>query len=88
MANLEEKTNGIFYVDGTEHRFSVSSIYCLSQHNLMRRIFVNIAVNKWFDRFITFCILANSGLLASKEYDEKYDANYHSWWNEVLDICD
>jgi len=34
------------------------------------------------------CILANSGLLASKEYDKNYDANYHSWWNEVLDICD
>jgi len=88
MARLEEKNYGIFYVDGIEHHFSVKSMYCLSQHNIVRRICVNIIVNKWFDRFITLCILANSGLLASKEYDENYDTNYHSEWNEVLDICD
>lgn len=33
-------------------------------------------VNKWFDRFITLCIIINSLMLASKEFDEKYDEKY------------
>ena len=44
--------------------------------------------NKWFDRFITLSILINSALLASKEYEENYDANYVSNWNEFLDTID
>ncbi len=44
--------------------------------------------NKWFDRFITLSILINSGLLASKEYDQNYDASYISHWNEFLDTID
>jgi hypothetical protein len=45
-------------------------------------------VNRWFDAFITFCIIVNSGLLASKEYNMNYDARYISIWNEFLDSVD
>ena len=45
-------------------------------------------VNKWFDRFITLCIILNSILIASKEYEENYDVNYDSSWNKVLDKID
>ena len=45
-------------------------------------------VNNWFDRFITFCIILNSILLASKEYEENYDSNYNSSWNKTLEQTD
>jgi len=44
--------------------------------------------NPWFDRFITLCILINSLLLASKEFEKNYDPNYHSTWNETLEKID
>ena len=45
-------------------------------------------VNKWFDRFITLCIIINSILLATKEYQENYDASYKSSWNMTLELTD
>ena len=45
-------------------------------------------VNKWFDRFITLCIILNSILLASKEYKMNYNADYVSEWNQILDKID
>ena len=44
--------------------------------------------NKWFDRFITLCICVNSVLLASKQYDTNYDADYESSWNDLLENLD
>ena len=45
-------------------------------------------VNKWFDRFITGAIVINSILLASKEFEDKYDTSYVSAWNSILDKID
>ena len=45
-------------------------------------------VNKWFDRFITLCIILNSLLLASKEYETNYNEAYVSDWNAILDKID
>ena len=45
-------------------------------------------LNPWFDRFITLCIILNSVLLASTEYDSNYDESYQSDWNSVLDQAD
>jgi len=45
-------------------------------------------ISKWFDRFINFCIIVNSILLASKEYEGNYDKNYKSEWNEILEKTD
>ena len=45
-------------------------------------------LNKWFDRFIIFCIVVNSAILASKEYDQNYDVHYNSSWNQISDQID
>ena len=45
-------------------------------------------VNVWFERFIILNILLNSLLLASKQYDMNYNANFDSRWNEWLDKID
>ena len=45
-------------------------------------------INKWFDRFITLCIIVNSLLLASKDFDEKYNEKFDQTWNSVLDRID
>jgi len=34
------------------------------------------------------CIIANSVLLASKDYREVYDISHKSEWNELLEIFD
>lgn len=49
---------------------------------------VAVADNKWFDRFITTSIVLNSALLAFKQYDENYDPNFKSSYNDALEICD
>ena len=54
----------------------------------MRRVFVRIMTNKWFDRFITFCIIVNSILLAQKEYRSNYDPDYESSYNQFLETSD
>ena len=54
----------------------------------MRRFFVRIMTNKWFDRFITICIIVNSILLAMKEYRSNYDPDYESSYNDLLEKTD
>ena len=78
----------MYYIGGNTYRFSLCSLFCLSASNRFRYIIVHIMVNKWFDRFITLCIILNSLLLASKEYESNYDAEYVSEWNQVLDKID
>ncbi len=55
---------------------------------MIRKLCVAVIVNRWFDAFITFCILVNSCLLASKEYNGNYDTKYVSVWNDFLDTVD
>ena len=50
----------------------------MTQESRLRKFFVRVIVNDWFDRFIIVCILANSLCLASKEYHDKYDVSYES----------
>lgn len=85
---IQERFYGVFVVDDNKYLFSVNSLHCMPQQNAFRKICVTIVVNRWFDFFITFCIIVNSGLLASKEYDNNYNAEYVSIWNEFLDTVD
>ena len=84
-AKMEAKFNGVFFVNGKKHLFSVTSLYCLGSESRLRTFCVNVICNKWFDRLITCCIIVNSCLLASKDYKENYDASHISDWNKVLD---
>mmetsp|Transcript_6094 Transcript_6094/g.8195 ORF Transcript_6094/g.8195 Transcript_6094/m.8195 type:complete len:163 (-) Transcript_6094:20-508(-) len=83
-----ERFNGVFYIGEERYLFSKSSMNCMSDSNRLRQLCVKVIVNKWFDRLIILCIIANSLLLASKEYDEKYDVSYKSEWNAILDTLD
>ena len=56
--------------------------------SVFRQKFVQIMVNKWFDRFITFCIILNSLLLASQQYDKNYNVTFESKWNNILNVID
>ena len=87
---LEEvwKPSGVFTVKGKAHFYSRKSCCCLGDTVLFRKFCVAVMVNKWFDRFITFCIVINSGLLASKDYRENYDTSYDSPWNAMLETLD
>ena len=85
---LQEKFNGVFNVGKERYLFDKHSLHCLGQNNKFRACCVHIIVNKWFDRFITVCILINSAMLASKEYEGNYDANFTSEWNTLLDLVD
>ena len=70
-----------FRVGGKLFMYKTKSCLCLDRYNGIRELAVKIMVNKWFDRFITLCILLNSALLASKKYDENYNPNFESSWN-------
>ena len=85
MADKDDLLEGIFVVSGAEHAYAKKSCCCLGSNLLFRKLCVIIMVNTWFDRFITFCIILNSILLASKEYEENYDPTYKSSWNETLE---
>lgn len=78
----------MFQVDGIKHRVSLTSLNILTQQNWLRRGLAKVALSKHFDRFIMLCIVSNSLLLASKEYQSYYDPLYESQWNKILGICD
>ena len=85
---MEEKFNAVFLVGTTKYLYTRRSLFCMGQTNMLRSGLVRVMVNKWFERFITLCIILNSILLASKEYKMNYDAAYKSEWNELLDKID
>ena len=85
---LDKKFNAVFHINEVNYKFTLTSLGCISQQSKFRIVCVKIMVNKWFDRFVTLCIILNSLLLASKEYDDNYDASYKSNWNEILDMID
>ena len=85
---LTKKFNAVYTINEKNHLFSLKSLYCLGRKNRLRTACVHTMVNKWFERFITFCIVINSLLLATREYDAKYDFSYESTWNGVLDKID
>jgi hypothetical protein len=58
----------------------------LSANWKIRRGAIWLTEWKWFDRFITFVILANSVLLAIRDYDDRLKGpEYCSPWNDNLD---
>ena len=75
-------------MNGRWHRFSIDSLYFMISQSRVRQLCVKIIVNKWFDRFIIFCIIANSILLATKQYEMNYDVDYVSNWNNTIDKFD
>ena len=70
MDELDRKHAGLFYMHGEKEAFRMSkmSLFCLSDTNVLRKLFVWVATWKWFDYFITLAIILNSFMLASTDY--------------------
>ena len=81
-------SDAIFTRGDTEVLRARYSFFFLDGKNAFRRICVTIDESPWFNHIITGCILVNSGLLASKLYDENYDPNFESRWNDLLEYFD
>lgn len=76
--------------DGEEiyYTFSKTSLFCLTDTNPCRKMFVWLQTWKWFDYFITFAILLNSIMLASTDYEIRLDPNYVSEWTPIQEDID
>lgn len=85
---LLQRFYAVYEFDGELYQFSLKSLFCMGQDSAARYFFVRVIVNKWFDRFVTLCIILNSIMLASKEYNNNYDKGYESPRNAVLEQLD
>lgn len=66
--------------------FSPTSLFCLSEQNVIRRRIVWLITWAWFDRVITIVIVINSVLLAIRDYTDRLEGpEYASPWNDRLD---
>ena len=70
---------------GKKHLYSKKSLFCCVQENPVRKTLAYIVNNPWFDHFITICIIANSALLAARDYRGNYIENYQSDVNNFID---
>uniref|UniRef100_K3WVK7 Ion transport domain-containing protein n=1 Tax=Globisporangium ultimum (strain ATCC 200006 / CBS 805.95 / DAOM BR144) TaxID=431595 RepID=K3WVK7_GLOUD len=59
-----------FDVHGHKRRFANNSLFLLNTKNPFRYYLVWIVEWKWFDRFILLCIVANSIILAFRDYQD------------------
>lgn len=60
----------------------------MSDENKFRQMFMWFAMWKWFDIFITFCIVINSFLLASTDYEKRLKPDYESNWTPIQQKID
>lgn len=81
---------GIFWVHDKPDPIYLSrtSLWCLDDQNFLRKALVWIIEWKWFDRIITLAILLNSALLASTDYEKRFDPTYESEWEPTQEKID
>ena len=80
--------SGSFKIKDRLYTYSKTSCGCCTEKNNFRQLCVHVMNNTWFDRFLTFSIVANSIMLTTKEYESNYDVSYLSERNRVLELCD
>ena len=78
----------MFEVQNKKYLFVKKTCFCCTQHNIVRKNIASIVLHKWFEKFITACIFINSILLTTREYRNKYDPDYESKWNKIVDLVD
>lgn len=59
-----------FEVDGKKMRYDPRSLYLFSERNPVRQFCVRLTLNKYFEHFIIFAIVANSVVLALEDYQD------------------
>lgn len=85
---LQEKFNAVFTIGRERYILAKYSLGCFGQSNKLRICCVHMIANRWFDRFITLCILLNSVMLATKQYEVNYNEKSVSRWNQIIDTAD
>ena len=70
------------------YEFSKTSLWCLTDSNPLRIMFVWIMTWNWFDRFITLAIVINSFILGSTDYDIRLNPKYQSVWTPIQEKVD
>lgn len=66
-------------------RLEYKSLYIFDPENRLRKWCHKITLNRWFDRFILFCILSSSVLLAVEDYvDPNAPRNDVIWYFDVV----
>ena len=82
------KKNAIFVVQKKNHFLMKKTCGCLDEKSPFRRFLAQIVLNTYFDNFVTICIIVNSIMLATRDYTSKYDVDFESSQNKVIDIAD
>ena len=85
---IQSKYHGVFRYHGKQLLRDQRSLMCCDRSFPLRKGFVWFVEWNWFDRFITFVILANSLLLAFTDYTDRVDVNYVSERNALFAYID
>ena len=62
--------------------------HCLGPKSLLRRTLANLVLNKYFDDFVSICIVINSVMIALRDYTSKLDSEHESSWNDLVETFD
>lgn len=62
--------------------------HCLGPKSLLRRTLANLVLNKYFDDFVSICIVINSVMIALRDYTSKKDSEHESSWNDLVETFD
>ena len=62
--------------------------HCLGPKSLLRRTLANLVLNKYFDDFVSICIVINSVMIALRDYTSKKDNEHESSWNDLVETFD
>jgi hypothetical protein len=57
-----------FHVHGKDIKYMDNALFCLTAENKLRKAVVWLIEWKWFDQFLTLCILINALNIASSDY--------------------
>ena len=77
-----------FHMHGKTFYLAKSSLNLFGEKNKLRRALVWLVKWNWFENFIILCIVANSILLALKDYSDYYKSDFDAQWNNTIDQID
>ena len=60
----------------------------MGEKSLLRKTLAKIVLNKYFDDFLTICIVINSVMIALRDYTSKKDSEHESSWNDLVETFD
>ena len=90
MDKLTRQNYGVFYVHNKLDPviLSKTSLFIMSDQNCLRKLFVWLIEWKFFDYFITLAIVLNSILLATTDFEARYNPEHVSEWEPTQNKID